>query len=421
METASAPPRNHPPMLNDPFGLNLRHLQAMLAVRQHGSVSGAALRVGLSQPALTQAVMKLEQLFGCAIFERRADGMLITSVGEQIAQRVDAALAHLASGAQPLARGKLRPERRMTMTQLKAFLALADSGSFVAAAQAAGMSRTAAHRAVGDLEDAVGEPLVERHGRGVNLKASGRRLARGARLAVAELAALFVELGLQTAGTLIGIGVTPAARAFVAPEAMARMTGAGSPAAFRVFEGSWAELVEPLRDGVIDLIVGEVRDYEISDLAQQALYEDQLIVVSGSQHLLAGVANVSSGKLRAYPWIVGLPNSPLRSAWETLFEGHELPPCPIECGSVMVIGRLLTNSNLLTLLHPDQAALQIRSGLLAQVGKPLPHTTSMIGITVRRSWRPTVVQQRFMQLLQQVSRDAGRSGSREGQLVAAWV
>lgn len=408
-------------MLNDPFNLNLRHLQAMLAVREHGSVSAAAHRVGLSQPALTQAVMKLEQQFGYPLFERRADGMLATPVGEQVAERVNGALAHLAAGAQGLTRGNVRPERRMTMTQLRAFLALADVGSFVAAATAAGMSRTAAHRAIGDLEEAVGEALVERRGRGVSLNPAGRRLARGTRLAAAELAALLVELGLRPEGTLIGIGVTPVARAFVAPEAMARMIGEAAPATFRVFEGSWAELVEPLRDGVVDLIIGEVRSYEISDLAQRPLYEDRLIVVGGSHHPPAGRAAITLDMLAAYSWIVGLPSSPLRGAWEELFDGRTPPACPIECGSVMIIGRLLTNGNFLTLLSPDQAALQIRSGLLAQIGAPLPHATSTIGITARRSWRPTGVQQRFMDLLQDVSHHADGNPSHRGRLVADWV
>lgn len=408
-------------MLSDPFQLNLRHLQAMLAICEHGSVSAAAQRIGLSQPALTQAVLKLEQQLGHDLFERRADGMLITAAGKQVAQRVDAALGHLTVGAEALSHSAARPERRMTTTQLRAFLAIADAGGFAAAAAATGMSRTAAHRAVGDLETAAGEALVDRRGRSISLNAAGRRLARGTRLAVAELAALLVELGLHPEGSLIGLGVTPTARALIVPETMARLTAETDAAAFRVYEGSWAELVEPLRDGVIDLIVGEVRDYEISDLAQKPLFEDRLIVVGGSQHPLVGQNCVPLDSLATYPWIVGLPNSPLRSAWDELFAGRTPPRSPIECGSVMIIGRLLTNGDFLTLLNPDQAALQIRSGLLAQIAAPLEHAKSAIGVTVRRSWRPTVVQQRFVDLLQEVSHHEDGNTSPRRRLVADWI
>ncbi|AIP30757.1 hypothetical protein DR64_1221 [Paraburkholderia xenovorans LB400] len=58
----------------------------------------------------------------------------------------------------------------------------------------------------------------------------------------------------------------------------------------------------------------------------------------------------------------------------------------------MIIGRFPTNSDFLALLDPDQAALHIRNSLPAQIGTPHAHATSVIGLTVRRSWRSTVTQ-----------------------------
>jgi hypothetical protein len=40
---------------------------------------------------------------------------------------------------------------------------------------------------------------------------------------------------------------------------MARMVQSNPRANFKVLEGSWRELVEPLRDGEIDMIVGALR------------------------------------------------------------------------------------------------------------------------------------------------------------------
>jgi DNA-binding transcriptional LysR family regulator len=167
------------------------------------------------------------------------------------------------------------------------------------------------------------------------------------------------------------------------------MAASHPQAAFKVLEGSWRELVEPLRDGEIDMIVGALRPYEIADLYQMPLYEDRLVIAAGSQHPLAGVAEPTLEQLAAYRWIVPPANSPLREQWQRLFDGAPLPETPIECGSVMIIGRLLTESEFLTLLSPDQVALQIRSGLLTQIGSPLEHSRRVMGITTRRSWRPT--------------------------------
>ncbi|ETI63671.1 LysR family transcriptional regulator [Sphingobium sp. C100] len=414
-------------MATDPFDLNLRHLRALLAIREHGSITAAADIVSLSQPALTQGLAKLERQFGYTFFERRSGGMVPTPMGEIVIERARAALDHLSQAAKGLSGVFQYPERLMTMTQLRAFLALAEAGSFAAAAHGGTLSQTAVHRAVGDLEQMIGGKLVERRGRAVWLNPAGKRLARGTRLAVAEIVAALADIGRDSGSgsELIAFGALPLARPYLVPAAMARMTRDQPRAAFKVLEGSWRELVEPLRDGVIDMIVGALRPYEIADLYQLPLSEDRLVIAAGSQHPLAGLDKPTMEQLASYPWIVAPANSPLREQWEKLFgEGPPSvtpPATPIECGSVMIIGRLLTDGDFLTLLSPDQVALQIRSGLLAQVGPPLEGTKRVVGITTRRSWRPTATQRRFLDMLAQAAAgerpEAGQQDLRE----SGWV
>ncbi|BBC99917.1 MULTISPECIES: LysR family transcriptional regulator [Sphingobium] len=388
-------------MSTDPFDLNLRHLRALLAIREHGGITAAADAVSLSQPALTQGLAKLERQFGYTLFERRSGGMIATPMGEIVIDRAQAALEHLSVGAKGLSAVFLHPERLMTMTQLRAFLALAEAGSFASAAQGTGLSQTAVHRAVGDLEQMIGGKLVERRGRVVWLNPAGKRLARGTRLAVAEISAAIADLGLDSGSgsELIAFGALPLSRPYLVPAAMGRLTREEPRAAFKVLEGSWRELVEPLRDGVIDMIVGALRPYEIADLYQMPLVEDRLVIAAGSGHPLAQVATPTMAQLAAYPWIVAPANSPLREQWQQLFADQPQPATPIECGSVMIIGRLLTEGHFLTLLSPDQVALQIRSGLLTQIGPPLETSRRLVGITTRRSWRPTAIQRRFLDLV----------------------
>jgi DNA-binding transcriptional LysR family regulator len=402
-------------MATDPFDLNLRHLRALLAIAETGSITAAAEIVSLSQPALTQGLAKLEKQIGYGMFERRSEGMVVTPVGTIVIERVRAAIDHLAGGAKGLTRVFQHPERLMTMTQLRAFLALAEAGSFTGAASNTGLSQTAVHRAVSDLEQVIGGKLVERRGRGVWLNAAGRKLARGIRLALSELTAAIVELGRETEGELIAFGALPLARPFLVPTAMGKLSQEQPLAQFEVLEGSWRELVEPLRDGRVDLIVGAVRPFEITDLHQMPLYEDRLVIACGSGHPLAGPDLPSLDVLASYPWIVPAANTPLRLIWDRMFEGRAQPKTPIECGSVMIIGRLLTEGDFLTLLSPDQVALQIRLGLLARVGPPLEDSTRMIGITTRRSWRPTAMQRRFITLLGEIGRDS------QARPVSGWI
>ncbi|NOW48747.1 DNA-binding transcriptional LysR family regulator [Novosphingobium sp. SG751A] len=408
-------------MAADPFDLNLRHLRALLYIAEKGSITAAADSVSLSQPALTQGLAKLERQFGYTMFERRSGGMVPTPMGAIVIERTRAALDHLSHATKGLSAVFQYPERLMTMTQLQAFLALVEAGGFAAAAQSSGMSQTAVHRAVGDLEHMIGGQLVERRGRAVWLNQSGKRLARGARLAVAEIIAAVADLGFDSGGEQIAFGALPLSRPYLVPTAMAHMANSHPHAAFKVLEGSWRELVEPLRDGEIDMIVGALRPFEIADLYQMPLYEDRLVIAAGSRHPLAGVAEPTLEQLASYRWIVPPANSPLREQWQRLFDGAPLPPTPVECGSVMIIGRLLTEGDFLTLLSPDQVALQIRSGLLTQIGAPLEHSRRVMGITTRRSWRPTATQHHFLECLEQVATVMRSSTAQPEQRGTGWV
>ncbi|MGH1369566.1 MAG: LysR family transcriptional regulator [Maritimibacter sp.] len=386
-------------MMMHPFDLNLRHLRALIAIREQGSISGAAEIVSLSQPALTQGLAKLEAQFACTLFERRSDGMVPTRFGQLVTDRAEAALAHLAGGTKGFNRVFSLPENVITMTQVRAFLALADAGSFVSAAGTMGLSQTAVHRGVRELESVLGAEMVERRGRGVWINAGGKRFARGARLAVAELAAAIADTQDESEGESIAIGALPLSRPFLVPAAMGRLAAERPRARFEIFEGSWREMVEPLRDGAVDMVVGTLRSHEVADLRQVPIYDDQLVIAAGAEHPLAGAQKPDLDALRRYPWIVPPKNSPLRQEWERLFAGSQKPNGPIETGSVMIIGRLLTEGEFLTLLSPSQIALQIGAGLLAQVGPPLSQSTRRLGIIVRQDWRPTRLQRRFMELL----------------------
>jgi len=385
-----------------PFDLNLRHLRAVSVIAERGSLVAAADSVGLSQPALTQGLAKLEQRLGVALFERQVDGMSPTAEGRLVADRADAAVGHLSASIRKGGRGFARPELLTTGTQLRAFLALADAGGFARAAETTGLSQPAIHRAVRELEQVCGYPLVERRGRGVAVTPPGNRLARGIRLARAEIAAAIAEI-TDDHGAGISIGAMPLSRARVVPRAVARFTAEHPRVRIDVVEGAWRELIDPLLDGVLEVTVGALRERAPAGLVQEPLFVDRLAIIARAGHPLATARSPTATMLADYPWITGQPGTPLREQWEELFAGHDLPQAPIECGSVMVIREVLRETDFLTLLSPDQIALEINAGVLTMIGEPLPRSSRTIGLTLREGWRPTGAQARFLELLRAAS------------------
>ncbi len=67
-----------------PLLRNAALLRDFLVVADTGSVSAAAQVLGVSQPALTKSVRRLEAHYGLALFERRARGMVLTPFGETL-------------------------------------------------------------------------------------------------------------------------------------------------------------------------------------------------------------------------------------------------------------------------------------------------------------------------------------------------
>jgi DNA-binding transcriptional LysR family regulator len=165
-----------------------------------------------------------------------------------------------------------------------------------------------------------------------------------------------------------------------------------------IAEGARAELVEPLRNGMIDMMIGALRQPLVEpDLAQTALFEDEPIIVARHDHPLAG-SRADLSALARYPWILPGRGAPLRDSWDAMFADAQVaaPPVPVESGSVMTIRQVLIESDFLTLVSPDQVAVELEAKWLCSLGAVPSAFHRVIGVTTRASWRPTAVQAEFL-------------------------
>jgi LysR family transcriptional regulator of gallate degradation len=128
---------------------NLRHLRVFLAVVDTGSVTRAADACHVSQPAVTQALNKIERTAGVSLFTRTPHGMFVNKTGERLATRVRRAFNYLDPALTELA-----PRLRITATtaQLQALIAVREAENFTLAARRMGIAQPTVHRAVTQLE-----------------------------------------------------------------------------------------------------------------------------------------------------------------------------------------------------------------------------------------------------------------------------
>ncbi|HEY3734868.1 MAG TPA: LysR family transcriptional regulator [Streptosporangiaceae bacterium] len=102
--------------------LELRHLRVVQAVADAGSLTKAAARLGVSQPALTAQLARIERMLGGRLFARGPRGAEPTALGRFIVGRAEALLADmdalLGAARQKVAGMTVRPQLRVGSTPL---------------------------------------------------------------------------------------------------------------------------------------------------------------------------------------------------------------------------------------------------------------------------------------------------------------
>lgn len=398
---------------------NIRHLRAFREVARRRSISQAAERVHLSQPAITQAVAKLEVQLGTPLFERRFDGMEPTAEGALFLDRVERMLESLRTGAREAvrigdrkaARGFADFDQLLTAAQLRALVAIASAGNFSLAARAVNIAQPSLHRAARDLERLSGLTLFTRESAGIALTNAAKALVQHVKLAIAELEQGFAELADRRGvdqGRIV-VGSMPLARTHILPAAINALTAERPEVRIQVIDGPYDDLLHGLRHGEIDVLIGALRDpVPIDDVAQEALFTDPLAVVARAFHPLARRPTVTADDLAACRWVVPRPGTPTRARFDALFaeQGRPIPSGVVEASSLQLIRGLLLDSDRLTLISLHQIRHERDLGLLVPLPVALPGSGRPIGLTLRRGWRPTATQERFLAFLRQAGREA---------------
>lgn len=386
---------------------NLMQIRAFVRVAELGSISRACETLYRAQSVVTRAVADLEQRLGAVLFERRANGMLLTEYGKRVLPRARAALAELARV--PVLLGDTaaaEPLYLLNARRLEVFVRLCASRHMQTVASHFGLTQPAVSSALKVLESGSGQVLFERTPRGLLPTRIATDILVPIRRALNELRHIDADLAALR-GSLEGvvtIGALPLCRTRILPQAIAALLQAHPQVRIATHESPFEWLASELRAGDLDFILGALRPSEYaSDLHGEALLNEEMVVLAQRGHPLLD-QGISPTDLANARWILPRAATPARQLLEGFFEAMGLePPVPVvETGDLALIRGLLLNSDMLTAVSAHQLEYEIANGSLQRLPLQLRHTTRAIGLIHRANALHSPAAQALMEEIRRV-------------------
>jgi DNA-binding transcriptional LysR family regulator len=389
-------------------------------VARYGTVTAVARHTHLTQPAVTQAIAKVETYFGAALFTRDATGMKSTAAGELCLPRMERATTQISDGLTEILRRNGRSISdvdqltfRLTNAQLNALTAFTTHGSFRRAARANDIAQPTLHRAARSLERTLDIALFEQTSFGIRATRDAEGLARCTRLAFAEVAQARAEIDALRgrASGITVIGAMPLARSHLIPSAVIAFKREYPEHEVSIMEGTYEHLLAALHSGEADFLIGALRDEAIAgNVKQEHLFEDPLSIAMRQGHPLTSRKRVRVKDLANYPWVIPRSSSPLKARFEALFAnaGIAAPTRTVQCNSLIAARAFLLEGDYLMLSSDHQIHYDVRAGLLTALPHPGGRVMRSIGLTMRKNWQSTRVQSRLLDLLREMSQQDWR-------------
>lgn len=282
--------------------------------------------------------------------------------------------------------------RRIKIRHLEAFVEVARQKSVGRAAITLSLTQPAVTRTIRELEEIVGAALVERDGRGIKLShkgevflshaGSGLAAVRGGISALANIA--------TSSGPPVRIGALPTVSATVMPGAVADFLASGLKSPLRVVTGENRVLLDQLRKGDLDLVMGRMPAPEMMEsLRFEPLYRDRVIFVVSRTHPLAGQRQVGADILSRYPVLVPPEGSIIHPYVERVMleQGMARPVQAVETVSDSFGRAFVRSGDAIWIISRGVVAAEIVSGEFVELPIDTGSTLGAVGLISREADR----------------------------------
>ncbi len=270
--------------------------------------------------------------------------------------------------------------KNVTLRQLRVFASAARLLNFGKAAAELHLTPPAVSMQIRELEQQVGLPLFERHGKAVSLTVTGEYFVVYARRVLATLRdaedALARFRGLESGRLTLGLVST--AKYFV-PRLLARFRDEHPHIEVRLTIGNREQLVAQLQGKELDLAIMGRPPRDLATRAEPFAAHPLGVVCAADHPLLRG-EQVPARSLAQHPLIIRESGSGTRRAMEDyLREHHVLPRIEMELPSNETIKQTVMAGMGIGFLSLHTVGMELRHGL---IGAP-----DVEGLPLVRSWQ----------------------------------
>ncbi len=299
----------------------------------------------------------------------------------------------------------------ITLQQLEAFVEVARTSNFRAAAQALHVSQPALSRTVRIIETLAGARLFDRDTRHVELTPAGRELLPIALRILENFNSSFSELSqfLEGRSGHLTIAALPSTGVALLPKAIAEFRTLHPQVAFSLIEGPAEQVRSAVDEGRADFGIS-VRPGPQEPMLYRHLIDDPFVLLCRHDDPLASRASVAWSVFTGRPFIASGFRSSIRPITDAAFLQRGLQVVPaLEYPSVAAAGALVAAGLGLAAL-PRRAPPLPKTDELAPVRLQRPAMSRPIGLVTRAGRSPSPVGRAFMDLLHR--REARRETTR---------
>lgn len=284
-------------------------------------------------------------------------------------------------------------DSRIKFRHLQTFLEVARQKSVGKAADVLSITQPAVTRTIRELEDYLGAALFEKEGRGIRISPFGEVFLKhaGESIAAVQRGVDSIAQAKRSMGPPLRIGALPTASASLMPEAVAEFLKAGTGSRATIVTGENRWLLDALRIGELDLVVGRLAAPErMVGLHFEPLYAEEVALVVRNGHPLLQRRNFSLGEIANYTVLLPTPGSVIRPFVDRLLLTNGIGDLTnvVETVSDSFGRAFVERSDAIWIISRGVILSELQVGRLATLDIDTTETRGAVGLTTRAGEAP---------------------------------